>query len=634
MVNGHSALREFGKFRLDLEKKILWLGRDPIGLPLKAVELLCVLVERHGQVVSKDEIWHEVWNDAFLEETNVTHNIYLLRKTFKDHGEPELIKTIPRRGYRFTGEVRQLPDGEIVIERHGLTRTLIEIDHEDDNGGARLPKSLLAFATNRPFVTVLTLGLVLLLFGGGFLLWDRSARVGSEQRIRSIAVLPLKSFDRNDDDSLRLRITDALITRLGGMKAVAVRPTSAVIPFANDDGDPVAIAAKLKTDAVLDGRIQQEGDRVRVTLQLISVRDGRQLWSEQFDGLANHLLELQDDISNKVSGSLDQPESQQLLAKAPTDIPEAYEAYLKGRYFWAKRDEASLRKALDFFREAVALDPKFSEAYSGIADTQLVLYDQNIEVNSEIISQAKETLHQALLIKPDSAAALSTLGSIQMTYDWDWKDAEESLRLATESDPNSPVIWTRYGGLLMKVGRFDESIAAIQRAVELDPLSLIANVNLGMAYFCKKDFAAADLQFNRTLEINDQFGVTHWMLSRSLWQEARKPEAVNEIIRGLELDGNDDLANRLKETARTSQPEAVINALLYEWRNNPEKTNPHNMAYLSTYVGDKEKAIYWLQRSLNEHHPWTVWVKAAPEFDPLRSDPRFQAIVRQTNLGE
>ncbi|MGH7783876.1 MAG: winged helix-turn-helix domain-containing protein, partial [Candidatus Binatia bacterium] len=130
MINGHSGLREFGKFRLDVGRKLLWLGPEPVPLPLKAVDLLCVLVERRGEVVSKSEIWHEVWNDAFIEETNLTHNIYTLRKTFKDLGEPDLIKTVPRRGYRFTGTVHEIPDGEIVLERHALTRTSIEIQEE------------------------------------------------------------------------------------------------------------------------------------------------------------------------------------------------------------------------------------------------------------------------------------------------------------------------------------------------------------------------------------------------------------------------------------------------------------------------------------------------------------------------
>ena len=636
MTNGHSTLREFGKFRLDLGKKLLWLGPEPISLPLKAVDLLCVLVERRGQVVSKDEIWHEVWNDAFLEETNLTHNIYLLRKAFKDHGEADLIKTVPRRGYRFAGEVREIPDAEIVIERHGLTRTTIEIQEDTDAPSRSAVGGILSGGSiSRAATTSLIVIAFLLLLGSGILVWERGPARTTNTSIKSLAVLPLRSFPQNDnDDDLRMRITDALITRLGSMRSIAVRPTSAVVPFAEDDRDPITIASMLRTDAVLDGRVQREGDLVRVTLQLISVNSGKQLWSGQFDGRADRLLELQDKISNSVTNSLGKDDSPQQLAKAPTDIPAAYEAYLKGRYYWAKRDEVSLRRAIGFFQEAAALDPKFSEAYSGIADAHLILYDQNVDVDPETISQAKQTLHHALLLKPDSAEALSTLGSLQMTYDWDWKAAEESLRRATESDPNSVSSWTRYGGLLMKIGRSDDSIAAIQRAVALDPLSMVANINLGMAYFCRKDYPAADLQFQRTLEINDKFGAAHWMLSRSLWQQGRKPEAITEIIRALELDGNGDLASRLKEIARNSQPESVINALLYEWRNNPQKTNPHNMAYLATYVGDNEKAIYWLQRSLGEHHPWTSWVKAAPEFESLRGDPRFEKILQQTNLAE
>jgi len=638
MINHHNGLREFGKFRLDLDKRLLWLGGEPVALPLKAVDLLCVLVASRGAVVSKDEIWHEVWNDAFIEETNLTHNIYLLRKAFKDLGEPDLIKTVPRRGYRFTGVVHEIPDSEIVLERHSLTRTVIELQSdpaplESEPRALLSPSRSSALLGRKGLVAGVVLAAVALVAISVWQ-WAKSS-VGAATEIRSIAVLPLRSFNakNEEDDDLRLRITDALITRLGSMKDIAVRPTNAVLPFVNEDRNSEEIGGKLRVDAVLDGRVQREGDRVRITLQLISVGDGKQLWSGQFDGQADRLLDLQDIVSTKVLSSLNSKVTE-TLAKAPTNNADAYEAYLKGRYFWSKRNEESLRKAIGYFQEAVALDPQFAEAYGGIADAQLLLYEQNIEVTPSIVSQAKETLHHALLLKPDSADALATLGSVQMSYDWDWKGAEDSLRHSTEVAPNSPNGWIRYGVLLMRLRRFAESQTALEKAVALDPLSLIGNADLGMVYFCKKDFDAADTQYRKTLAINDHFGVAHWLLSRSLWQQGRKTESVDEILIALKLDGNEELAGRLNEKVQSGTPEDCINLLLHEWRDNPAKTNPHNMAYLSTYVGDREKALSWIKRSLDEHHPWTTWISAAPEFEMLRGDSRFEEILAKVDLKD
>ena len=335
MINKHSALREFGKFRLDIDKKLLWLGAEPIALPLKAVDLLCVLVKRQGQVVSKDEIWQEVWKDAFVEETNLTHNIYLLRKAFKDYGESDLIKTVPRRGYRFASEVHEVPNAEIILDRHGLTQTTIEI-HEDADAGQRTAGRRKLFERSISRTTTATLIVIAfsLLLGGGVLVWDRGSAQVTNPSIKSLAVLPLHSFlqNRNDED-LRMRITDSLITRLGSMKNVAVRPTNAVARFVGDDIDAVQIGSKLNVDAVLQGQVQQEGDRIRVTLQLIAVNGGKQLWSGQFDGQDDHILDLQDNISSTVASSLDRSEQKQLLASPPTCDTRSIRSLLKGPVF-------------------------------------------------------------------------------------------------------------------------------------------------------------------------------------------------------------------------------------------------------------------------------------------------------------
>lgn len=627
MTNGDSHLREFGGLRLDVKKRVLWCGDQPVNLPLKEIELLCVLTEHSGQVITKEEIIGRVWADSFVEESNLTRHIYLLRKTLKEYGESEdLIQTVPRRGYRFTGKVRESSGGDLVIEKHTATRTLIEIQ---DGDGKALPGS---GVSGRRIAMIAAAGAVVLV--GIAFLWNFLAppEAAAGPEIRSIAVLPVKSFSNSpNDEELRTRLTDALITRLGSLDKVAVRPTSAVLPFARSEEDGLSIGKKLQVDAVLDSRLQQEGDRLRVTMQLIRVANGENLWSEQFDGQADRILNLQDLIAGKVSRSLSSAAADPgAFAKRPTENSEAYEAYLKGRYFWSKRDAASFRKAADYFQQAATLDPRFSEAFSSLADTQHLLFNYNIDVRPEIVADAKENLRRALELKPDSSDALITLGTIEMGYDWDWKKAEETLKRAVDAAPNSPTARMRYGALLVRIRRFEEAEAEFRRHIELDPLSVSGITNLGMALFCKKDFAAADAQYQKAMEIDEKSGTPHWLLSRSMWMQGRRDEAIAEIVRALEHDGNAELSGKLREKARSTT--AAIELLLHEWRMNPPGTNPHNLAYLSTYVNDSEKAIDWLQKSIDEHHPWTSWIAAAPEFESLRGDQRYLEMLRNLKL--
>ncbi len=641
MDNGINYLREFGKFRIDPEKRVLWYENEPVNLPLKEIELLCVLTEKGGEVYTKEELLNRVWADSFVEESNLSRHIYQIRKIFREYGESEdLIQTVPRRGYRFAGEVRETTNGDVVIEKHTSTQTLIEIQYdagdqalvsEHTNGSLALSGTAL---TPMRVMSLLAVGSILLASIAFVWNYRAGSNSGPGAEIKSIAVLPVKSFSASsNDEELRLRITDALITRLGGMDRVAVRPTSAILLFAGSEQDGLEIGKSLKVDAIIDARIQQEGERLRVTIQLIRVATGEHIWSETFDGQTNQILNLQDMIATKVLRSLDPAVSGTgEFAKRPTEIAEAYEAYLKGRYFWTKRDEASMRKAIDYFKQAAALDPQFSEAFSGLADTQHLLFNYNIDVRPSLVAEAKENLRRALELKPDSSDALITLGTIEMGFDWNWKAAEETLKRAVTAAPNSPLAHMRYGALLVRIRRFDEAKFAFERQIELDPLSVVGNTNLGMALFCKKDFAAADMQYKKTLELDNKSGAPHWLLSRNLWQQGKKDASIEAIVRALELDGNLQLAEKIREKTIASTPAEAIELLLHEWRMNPPGTNPHNLAYLSTYVNDTEMAVQWLAKSIKERHPWSAWISAAPEFEILRGDPRYLSMLQELNL--
>ena len=642
---------EFGPFRLDKEKRRLLRDGEPVHLSPKSAEALVVMVQNAGKLLEREELMRAVWADTFVEDANLTVAISHLRRALGQKGETaEYIETIPRVGYRFVAEVREVAEQPtpLIVEKRTLSQTVIEEEFIHDEAHApekteamvarRVGRRRLTVPPLRPAISLAIVGVLMAMALGGFAYfrhWKSSGTNAAATNIKSIAVLPVKSFsDNQNDEELRLRITDALITRLGHLDWMEVRPTSAMLPFAKSGQDSLEIGKKLRVDAVIESRLQPEGDRIRVTVQLIRVSNGEQVWSDQFDAHADEILNLQDSISSKVVRSLTSDASKQSLAKRPTKNSDAYEAYLSGRYHWTRRDEADLRQAIDYFKKAITLDQDFSQAYTGLADSQTMLFNYNYDLRPEVMAEAKNNLHRALELKPDSADALTTLGAIQMVYDWDWKAAEESLKAAAAAEPNLPIAHMRYGSLLARLGRIPEAVPESERAVELDPLSIAGITNLGLVYFCKKDFAAADTQFRKALDLGDTVGASHWLFARSLWLQGKKDDSIKELIRAIELDGNKRLAEKLAAKAKTGPPEDVIRLLLFEWRDAPPGTNPPSNAYLATSIGDREKAMYWVERSVAERHAWTTWFYAAPEFDSLRDIPRFQQILREMKFTE
>lgn len=461
--------------------------------------------------------------------------------------------------------------------------------------------------------------------------YDRNSSVAAIQPIKTIAVLPLKSLSSNSgDEELRLRITDALITRLGGLSDIVTRPTDSVLRFSKSEQSILEIGKKLNVDAVLDGRVQQEGENLRVTLQLVSVADGKQIWSEQFDGEADQILSLQDAISARVLQTINMGRPQKLeFPDRPTQNTEAYEEFLKARYFATRINEKDFLRAIDLYKRATELDPQFAQSYVGLASTQYRLYSSNIDHNPDNISHAKQNLQKALVLQPDLASALVILGNIQMSVDWDWENAENNLKRAVEIEPNSVFARNLYGAFLTNVRRFDEARFQLEQAIRLNPIDSGSISSLGRVYLCEKDFVKAEGQFRRALEFNEKWTFAHWFLARISWSQGRKEESIKYIISGLESEGNEELARKIEAKTRASDPDQVIRFLTNEW-NTAKETFP--IAIWLMNVAERQQALVLLEKSFEDHHPWTILISSTPEFEPLWEEPRFQAILRKMNL--
>jgi DNA-binding winged helix-turn-helix (wHTH) protein/TolB-like protein/cytochrome c-type biogenesis protein CcmH/NrfG len=636
MTSEINHLRKFGKFRLDAEKRVLWCEDKPVNLPLKEIELLCVLTENGGEVVTKDELMEKVWADSFVEESNLSRHIYVLRKTFKDFGEErELIQTVPRRGYRFAGEVRKIENGngELVIERHALTRTLVEIEEaekEPDKKNAALSRPRAAALAFAAFFAVA-------LIAAGLAIWNyqNSPAKTSPAEIKSIAVLPLKSFaQNNEDEELRLRITDALITRLGNFNQIAVRPTSAVLRFADKETDALEAGRKLAVDSILDGRIQREGERVRVTLQMLSVSGGEQIWSEQFDGNANQILNLQDAISAKVSQTLSARAQKPLpLVARPTENAEAFEAYLKGRYLWNKRSGEGIRKSIDFFQQAIALDSGFALAYAGLADAYCLLPEYGGAPTGEAYPLANRAASEALKLNENSVEALTSLGFIHYWWLRDEKSSEKSFLRAIELNPNYVTARHWYANVLHKQKRLAEGAVQMREARRLDPTSITINVELAILSFYEHKFDEAEKQSRAALDIDAQSLRARSWLGRTLLAQQRYDEALHEFQKVIESNPKAhrvkaEIAFALARSNRQREAENYLNEMIALY---PNQSVAFELAMINAGLDREQEAIEWLKKTLTDLSFKIPHIEIEPVFDQLHDSPEFAQLVSEKN---
>lgn len=629
MNNELKHLREFGKFRLDAEKKVLWFGNETVNLQLKEIELLSVLTEYSGEVVTKDELLNRVWADSFVEESNLARHIYQIRKVFKQYGEAEdLIKTVPRRGYRFTGKLNE-NGGNLIIERHSISRTLIE---ELENSDA--PNLQKIFVKTRRFLIPTIALAVLLTTAFGFYFYNRNADAKS---IKSIAVLPLKSLDENEDKALGLGVTDTLITNLSKLEGVKIISTKSVSRYADETQEPTEIGKKLGVDAVLDGTLQTANGKLRVTLRLIRMADGKQIWASSFDKPTSEIFALQDLLALETAQALALNLKPKAESKPPTENLEAYQLYLQGQYFFRRRETS---KGGTFYKKAVELDPNFAQAWAGLAAVYAM---------GDAMPEAETTVNKALQIAPDLAEAHAVRGFIKMFLDWDWTEAEKSLNRAVELAPNSVEAHHWRGTFLTIRRRFDEAEVSFKRALELDPTSANLSADLGLVYFYSEQYEKAEETFLRVKAIDARFA--NYRLRELYEKQGREREAF-ELIPDLRCRSNNEneKAKCLEETRNAFEKDGlrgIISKDLEEaFQILADKKTPsgqiastwYSAALLQADLGENAKAIESLNRTLEVRARFETinftfpFVAVEPKFAALRNDAHFQEILQKLNL--
>ncbi len=639
---------------MDACERLLLRDSVPVSLQPKAFDTLLVLVENGGRLVEKDALMQAVWPDSFVEEVNLSANISLLRKALgeKQNGH-KYIETVPKHGYRFVAPVREIsqetPTTILQADRKNDSPEIVaEEKREEIATDATLPTPYVqpptheqrdapveikrASETSRRMILA---GLLLLsgISAAALSYYSRHENTDTISTAApiagSLAVLPFQSLNpESDDQYLCVGIADTLITKLSNLRQLTVRPTSAVLRYAGNVGDAerdaMAAGRALQVEAILEGSIHRLGDRVRITVRLVGVRDDATVWAETFDEPFTDLLAVQDSISERVARALVlnlSREDRLQLTKRYTENAEAYRLYLMGRYIWNRRFDGVFRSR-EYFQQAIALDPNFALAYVGLADS----YSMGAPP-----PEAERAVKRALEIDDQLGEAHATRGFIQMFHHWDWASAEQEFERAIELNPNYATAHHWRGVYLSIRGRLDEAKQEMRRALEIDPTSLIINSDLGQLHYFARDYDAAIAQCRRVLEMDASFRMAHQYLYFTYIKKGMGDEAFREqlVITGI---SNATEEARQRRLFAASGMRGLWQKSVNQARMQPQP-DAYSVASLYALLGNKDESLHWLDRAYREHAFLLPFINTDPLFDDLRTDPRFQDLLRRIGLA-
>ncbi len=454
------------------------------------------------------------------------------------------------------------------------------------------------------------------------------------ERIDSLAVLPLMNMSGDPAaEYLSDGITESLINNLSRSQGLKVMSRNSVFRYKGSEPDAKTVGRELGVRAVLIGRVVQRGDNLSVNVELVDSRDNSTIWGEQFNRRMSDLLLIQEEIGRRVAEKLlprMTGDEQERVTRQATENTEAYQLYLRGRYQWNKRTEEDIKKGIEYFNQAIAKDPGYALAHTGLADCYALLIEYGSAPRNELYPKARSAAMRALEIDDSLAEAHTSLAAIH-EYDWNWGEAEKQYRLAIELNPNYATAHHWYGIFLAGTGKFEEGAAEIKRGLELDPLSLIINTSLGRAYYYARNHDLAIEQLRRTLEMEPKFAEARFQLGLVYEAKRMYAEAEAEMQKSAELFADPLMqawVGRIYAVqGKRAEAERVLAELLEMSRR--QYVPPYLIAIIYTGLGEKDSAFEWLEKTYQERSYYVIWLKADPLYDPLRSDPRFASLLER-----
>ena len=633
-LDSHSY--DFGRFRLKPAERVLLREGEPVPLTPKVFDILITLVEKGGQVVEKDDLMKRVWPTTFVEEGNLTQNVSLLRKALGEApGGTQFIETVPRRGYRFVAEINETWADELKPEE-------IKADAISTNGNQHVsqdshaiplesvanPGRLAALTKGRSSVVLFAATLIVLI--GGVIFFAGRGKALNNGATQSIAVLPFVD-EAGDPDSeyLNDKIAESLINSLSKLPQLRVVPRSVVAGYKGKDIDPRKIGEELNVGAVVTGRIRRHGDVISIQADLIDLNNVAQLWGQHYDHKLSDVLLVQDDISRDIFENLrlklNVEEKKQL---------EAYGLYLKGRNAWNKRTGDALLQAIDFFQQAIAIDPNYGSAYAGLADCYNMLVVYGRLQPKDGFPKAKDAATKALEIDESLAEAHTSMAFIKFRWDWDRTATEREFQTAIKLKPTYAPAHQWYSSYLVAVERFDEAIAEAKRTEELEPLSFVASSHLGWIYYLSGQNDNAIEQCKKILELDPSSFPARRYLGLAYEAKGMYPEAIHEFQTGVKLSGSPLMLALLGHAYAASGKRAEAQQVLSDLQQLPDEryVSPYTVAAIYTGLGDNESAFKWLEKAVEERDIWLMNLKVDPVFAKLRPNRRFSELLARIRL--
>lgn len=534
---------------------------------------------------------------------------------------------------------------------HGKLSTLYaykpELDAWWNNRQPRLEQQEQTMASaRRRRLPWLVRGPLALVLGALLLAASLHLLTARSQQIDSLAVLSFANANADPDiEYLSDGIAESIIDKLSQLPNLKLIAPTSVFRYKRRAIDPQAVGRDLDVRAVLTGRVVQRGDKLIIAAELIDASDGSRLWGKQYNRNLADIFAVQEELSKKIPEKLKlrlTSEEKKRLNKCYTESPEAYHAYLKGRYYWNKRTEEGLRKGIEYFEQAIEKDPSYVLAYAGLGDSYNMLGDYNILPSTEAYPRAKAAATKGLEIDDTLAEAHASLAYIRLVYDWDWLDAEKEFKRAIELKPSYATAHHWYSSYLGAMGQLDEAIAEAKRAQELDPLSVIISTNVAWVYYFARQYDQMIEQCWKTLElypkfvaVHSKFAAVHSNLGWAYVQKRRYPEAIVQFKRARTISGGSPmyvaaLGHAYALAGKRDEALKVLHEL--KELSKEKRVSPGDMALLYTGLGQREQALKWLEKAYEERCGDLAYLKVDPRFDSLRSDPKFRGLLRRIGL--
>lgn len=641
------TVKSFKTFRLDTANHLLWRNGDRVPVPPKGFDVLAYLIDRAGHVVTQDEILEALWPETYVNPEVLRKYILEIRKTLGDRPDkPEFIETLPKRGYRFVAPVieengagpQHLPVSVAVKDEPAALPGANElVTDESVPQEAITAKHVAAFRRRDAWklAAISFLAIVVVGIAGNYLLRSRNRTNAALPDSRSIAVMPFADLSpaKNQDyfsDGLSEQLIHDL-TKVSGLKVVG---RSSSFQFKGKNEDLREVGRKLGVANVLEGSVQREGNRMRITAELIKVADGFQLWSQTYDRKVSDIFAVQDEIARaataalqlKLLGSNGQP----IPSTLPSANPEAYEAYLQGRYFMGRgTGKEELGKALAYTDTAINLDRTYAQAWALRASVQNRMAEIGLTDITEGFRKARNDAERAIALDPNSASGYLALARTQILYDWDWDAANTCLAKAAVLEPSNAEVFRLRSYLSRDVGDLEQAIKLQEQAVALDPLRPDFRLGLGYVLYVAGQYDKARAELQKALDLNPQAARVHFFHGKILIAQGKLQQALVEIDKEPgdwgKLTGQVLIYHAL---SREQDSNAALAALIATHQND----SAYQIAQVYAFRGEFDKSFEWLDRAYKQRDPGLIQIKTDPLLKPLRHDPRYISLLNRVHL--